>query len=295
MQCPSYLLEVKMENLATLNSLWIGPRLPELCQLCLVSAMAVGHKVRLFAYDKVEGVPHGVEVVSADEILPRESIELHRKTGSAAFFSDRFRMTLISKGLGIWTDTDVLYLKPIQAGTRNIFAWEDSKLVGTAVLGFDHSTPAFAKLLDMAMDPHLVPPWHGRGSRSWLTFRKFIRYPQRTSNLPWGVIGPNLVTWWALNAGLTEAIRPSHVFYPVNASGRGDVFRAHKREAVLALLSKETVGIHLWYQSLLGGIDVVPASQSVLPAVEHRSFMHHMALQLGQSHLFQVIMGGERF
>ena len=51
-----------MNALPELHSLWIGPRLTWLEQLCLVSWLAHGHRAVLWTYEPVENLPPGVEV-----------------------------------------------------------------------------------------------------------------------------------------------------------------------------------------------------------------------------------------
>lgn len=281
-----------MTSRLVLNSLWIGPTLPALCQLCLASALAVGHRVRLFVYGPVADVPAGVEVLAADDILPRDSIVLHRRTGSPAFFSDRFRITLIAKGLGLWTDTDVLYLKPIDIDSPNIFAWEDHRLVGSSVLGLDHTSSAFASLFGMVHDLSMLPPWYPAHKRLWYRLRAAAGSPHDTANLPWGVIGPDLITWWVKNKGLERDILPRAVFYPVSYGKRRDLHSAAKVKAIRESLSPSTIAIHLWHQGLLGGTASLPAKHITLPTAEDGSFVHEVAKQLGEVRLLSVAEPG---
>lgn len=243
----------------------------------------------MYTYGAVDGIPPGVEVVSADEIIPRDKIVLHRKTSSPAFFSDRFRMSILSQGLGLWTDADVLYLKAVDTHTPNVFAWENHELVGTSVLGIDRSAHGFAELVQHVHDPQFVPPWYSRGARMWYQFRKGIGMPHDTSRLSFGVIGPDLVHWWVHDRKLESEVLPRTVFYPVKYANKTDVFYANKRHAVEGSLTKETIGIHLWHQGLVGGIAVPIASRKPIPVVECGSFIHEVARQLSHANLFQVM------
>ena len=53
--------------LERLNSLWVGDRLGYIEQLCLVSALAVGHRFTLYSYtpDVLRGVPNGIDLRDA--------------------------------------------------------------------------------------------------------------------------------------------------------------------------------------------------------------------------------------
>jgi hypothetical protein len=59
---------------AKLNTLWVGERLGYMERACLTSALAVGHRVTLYAYNRVLGLPDGVELFDARDILPEERV-----------------------------------------------------------------------------------------------------------------------------------------------------------------------------------------------------------------------------
>src|SRR5882724_10283502 len=119
-----------------LNTLWIGPALAPLHQLCLLSAVAAGHRVRLFHYGKLDNVPGAIERADAREIFPESAIIRHQRTGSPSIFADRFRYEIMRRGLGAWSDTDVLFLKSLVAEASLICGWESNSLVGNSVLYF---------------------------------------------------------------------------------------------------------------------------------------------------------------
>jgi hypothetical protein len=117
-----------------LNALWIGPALAPLHQLCLLSALAAGHHVRLFAYGDLRNVPAGIERADARDVFPESAIIRHHKTKSPSIFADRFRYEIMRRGLGAWSDTDVLFLKPLLDEAPMICGWESSSQIGNSVL-----------------------------------------------------------------------------------------------------------------------------------------------------------------
>ena len=102
-----------MSALPDLHSLWIGPRLTWLEQLCLVSWLAHGHRAVLWTYQPVEKVPLGVEVRNAREILAKSEVTFHRTSGSVSLFSNRFRYHLLQRYPVTWVDTDVLLVRSL--------------------------------------------------------------------------------------------------------------------------------------------------------------------------------------
>src|SRR5688500_1370812 len=98
----------KRPGIGRCNSLWLGPRLGPVEQACLLSVLRQGHEMALYCYEEPEGVPEGVNLLDAEEIIPRREI-VRSPGGGASFFSNRFRYELQRQGRGTWIDCD-LYL-----------------------------------------------------------------------------------------------------------------------------------------------------------------------------------------
>src|ERR1043166_8905976 len=123
-----------MHSLPDLLSLWIGPRVSWLEQLCLAAWLAHGHRVVVWTYQPVEGLPRGVAVRDARELLPEEQIVLHRESGSTSMFSNRFRYHLLRRYPVTWADMDVLLLRPLAIEAPYLFGWETADSICGAVL-----------------------------------------------------------------------------------------------------------------------------------------------------------------
>ena len=85
----------------------------------LVAATAsmrrAGHRVRVWSYSpqKLEFLsPHGVELRSADEVIPHALYEHIRAGSEIRYFSDIFRYAALHEHGGLWMDTDVVLLRP---------------------------------------------------------------------------------------------------------------------------------------------------------------------------------------
>ena len=97
---------------------WHGP-LDRLRQTCLRSQVAVGHKVTVYSFDPLPGLPDGVGNAEAEAILPHAFSERLRppepdgswRDWTILQFSDFFRMRLMAQGAGLWLDADVLLLE----------------------------------------------------------------------------------------------------------------------------------------------------------------------------------------
>jgi hypothetical protein len=113
------------------TTLWIG-ELSRLECLCFRSWMHHGHPFHLWAYDVPEGVPRGVEVHDAAEILPRDAIfrygkhaEKHgafaQEDGGYGGFANLWRYHYLHRYGGWWVDADLIALKPLDFKTPYLF------------------------------------------------------------------------------------------------------------------------------------------------------------------------------
>ena len=111
---------------------WHG-RLDRLRTLCLRSQIAAGHKVTVYSFDPLPGLPDGVANAEAETVLAHSFSEKLRppqpdgswRDWTTLQFSDFFRMRLMALEAGLWLDADVLLLRPVEIDpARPYFAWE---------------------------------------------------------------------------------------------------------------------------------------------------------------------------
>lgn len=84
----------------------------------MASFMRCGHPVHLYVYGQVGGVPEGVTVLDGRAILPAERICRYGPAGgpgagSLALFANLFRYALLNRHGGVWSDCDMVCLKPL--------------------------------------------------------------------------------------------------------------------------------------------------------------------------------------
>src|SRR3954462_5259960 len=144
-----------------------GP-LARLRRLCLASQVAAGHKVTVYSFEPIAGLPDGAGNAEAEAILPHSFSEKLRppladgswRDWTTLQFSDFFRMRLMARHAGLWLDADVLLLKPVEIDSaKPYFAWERRRQIGNSVLYLppnDGIVRAFENL--MAQD-ELTPDW----------------------------------------------------------------------------------------------------------------------------------------
>lgn len=128
------------------TTLWMGPALSRLERACFRSVLRAGHPLILYCCDPPAGVPEGVKVRDAAAVLPREKIIRH-SSGSVSLFSNWFRYELQRRSAGIWLDSDVYLLRPIEDDRRFLFGYEDDATINTAVLRLPADSPLVSRLV----------------------------------------------------------------------------------------------------------------------------------------------------
>ena len=106
------------------NGFWHGSELGELEKLCINSWIKNGHEFHLWLYDDME-VPKGVDVENANHIVSLHEFFTYDEgvsIGTAVAFSNLFRAQLLYQRCGLYTDLDVLCLKPYDFNKRFVFS-----------------------------------------------------------------------------------------------------------------------------------------------------------------------------
>lgn len=199
------------------TGLWIGTELPPLAQLCIRSFQDNGFTFRLFTYEKVAKVPSGTQIQDASAILSRDDVFIHA-TGSLAHASDWFRYRFLAIHGGLWTDMDVVCLKPFPGEPIPWFALQEPEIAAIGFLAFPRNHIVPSLLAEFAFDPALQMPWDSaRDIR-----RKASLRSQRSSvvdrriHLPWSTTGPGEFTKAVKHFGLWDSAAKPQSIYPVH-------------------------------------------------------------------------------
>ncbi len=217
--------------------------------------VAAGHPVDLYSYDEVKDLPAGVSLKNAAEIVPRDRVIRHRKTGSYALFSNIFRYEGLRRGLGIWCDADMLLLRDLSGLGDTIMGWETETSINQAVLCLPQDDPFLRDMLRVAQSRVPFPPQWGWDKR----IKQALRW-RPLSDLEWGVIGPGAVTHYAKTAGI--AVQAREVFYPVPFNKWRTLFAPHY--PVEMMLTEDTRAVHLWNNVLQEFRECPPPAESFL-------------------------------
>lgn len=234
---------------AKIASLWIGPELSWLEQLCLKSFVDAGHETTLFSYDTVKGVPEGVKLADASKYLPAKNFIRHARTGSPAYHADVFRLRMIKESTLTWVDTDAYCVKEFnipRGGHLHGWISDRTPQINNGVLKLPKSSKTLRKMLDFTSDEYPIPPWFSEKKQDALRELKEKGQGVHVSLLPWGVWGPNALTHFLHETGEVKHSQPGHVLYPIPFVNKRSLLLPRRRGFVEQQINDETLSIHFW-------------------------------------------------
>ncbi len=204
---------------------WHGP-MDALRQTCLRSQLAAGHKVTVYSFDTIPGLPAGVENADAEAILPHTFSDRLRppqpdgswRDWTILQFSDFFRMRLMAKGLGLWLDADVLLLRPIEIDpAKPYFAWERPRQLGNSVIYLPAQHGIVRAFEELMEQEELTPDWLSVRHRVTFMMRRLRGGSNRLSDIRVAIYGPAALTALARRTGELQNALPKQSFYAVHA------------------------------------------------------------------------------
>lgn len=210
------------------HSLWIGERLSTLEVLSIRSHIRVGHNYTLWTYGPVAGVPEGVYLKDAREVMPECDVfayEVGEGKGSYSACSNLFRYKLLRDHDVWWVDTDVVALKPFDFKEPSVFASERNRN------GSSNPTTCVIKMGRMVAQD---------------CYNLACRMASDRAKLQWSTIGPRLLSQivftWPLG-DLMQYVQPPHVFCPVNWFDAEFDPPVHQPPSL-----ERSYAVHLWHE-----------------------------------------------
>ncbi|MBD8064158.1 hypothetical protein IC608_01535 [Devosia sp. PTR5] len=259
--------------LPTIVSFWHGPA-SWLERLSARSFLEAGHRVEVYSYDSVEGLPSEVVLKDAAEILPRDKLVFYKGRGTPGVFSDYFRASLMAAEKGIWADLDVVCLRPLAELPPLVVSYERPGSVNGAVLRIPSDSPLLAAMLSIftqekrpLLEPHL-PTFR----RLEVAARRLIGHTIRPEDMQYGATGPFALTYYTRALGVGP-ILPQGVFYPVPYEAIPELLKAGS--SIEAFVRPETLAVHLWRSQ------ITRRGRAGMPAPEARSALATLCRRFG--------------
>jgi hypothetical protein len=234
--------------LPAIQMFWHGQPLSRIERLSMISFLRNGHAVHLYVYEEPAGVPAGVQLRDAAEILPRSALFFHRRNQSVAHFADWFRYSLLFQRGGLWSDTDMVCLKPFDYPSPIVFAWQDEEHRNNAVLGLPARDPLAEWLARACERPNMMLPYDNL-SRRFAKLKRWLK-GQGHEAVRWGDTGPYGLTNAARHLGYLGHALPHWHFYPVRYEENRVLFESPSAGEEPTFNGSRAV--HLWNQLIEG-------------------------------------------
>ncbi len=190
-------------------------------QLTIRSFLDNGHPFHLYTYQKIDNIPAGAVVRTAEEILPAGEVFCYQHgfgKGSVSAFTNVFRYELLLKRGGWWTDMDVVCVRPLDFADDHVLGRERSPDGRQQINGALMKAPIGSPLMEYCLQ------------RS----REVDR-----SRVVWGQIGPRLVTRAVEEVAAPARILDPAAFYPIDYWQVWQLIR-HRE------MPRDCHAIHLW-------------------------------------------------
>ena len=204
----------------TIQGVWVGSRLTTMERLSIKSYLQNGHSYHLYVYSDVDGVPEGTVVKDANDIVREDDI---KRFWCLANFSDFFRVSMLLKYGGWYSDLDNICLKHYDFTSEYVFA---------------------ASVIDKIVQTNVMKvPAHSQLMHYWLAHI----LNTDTLKMKFQDIGPDLLGKLIPQFRLQKYVQPRETFDPVRFDYAGDLVNPD----VVWDLSK-SYSVHCFHQAWLG-------------------------------------------
>lgn len=231
-------------SLPTIVTFWHGP-ISWLERLSAVSFLRQGHRVELYSYEPIAGVPDGVTVIDANTILPHDKLVFYKGRGTPGVFSDYFRASLQRAEAGIWADLDMYCVRPLANLPDYVLGYERPGSVNGAILRLPADSPLLNDMLSIftetkrpLLEPHL-PIFR----RLEVAAKRLAGQAVPPEYMQYGATGPFALTHYSKRHGVTP-IQPPEVFYPVPYEKIPTLMQAGSR--IEPYLTERSLAVHIW-------------------------------------------------
>ena len=253
-------------TLPDIVSFWHGP-MSWLEALSVASFQRHGHRVVVYSYDPIDGLPTGAIARDAADVLPRDKLVFYKGKGTTGVFADYFRMSCLRQNLGVYADLDVYCVRPIEGPPDYLMAYERPGSINGAVLHIPADAPLLQDLLSIFTQTKrpLFAPHLPLFRRLEVAGKRLLGQKVPPENMQYGATGPMALTYFMKKRGLEHLVRPASALYPIPYEGIPALMLPGS--SIDPSVTPDTLAIHLWRSQLTrrGRSDLpLPAEGSAL-------------------------------
>ncbi len=216
-------------SLPEIQMLWVSGELSALERLSIASFLRNGHPVRLFSYQPIPNLPQGVLQEDARAILPETEVFANPAAdgnGGLTVFANFFRYHLLLQRGGIWSDCDVVCVRPIS------FAEDMDYMFATERIRMQPGAKAEAQVASCFFKTPTAS--------SVVSKTLEIARSKDLATAPWGSTGPHALHEAATELGLAGNMLAPDVICPI------DWWQILDLISGIAVLPPNAYAIHFW-------------------------------------------------
>lgn len=186
--------------MSTVQMLWVEGPLSTVERLAMVSFLKNGHPVHLYTYGEIPNIPEGVERRDARDVVTQQ--EMDKLAHAPGVFSDVFRYKLLLDRGGIYCDTDVVCVRPLD------FAPKKQQFFATERI---HPQPGQKQTFGVTPCMMKAPAGSKLMEEALARARKILSTP----GSDWGETGPVTITALVNKYNLGSDTLPPDAFCPI--------------------------------------------------------------------------------
>lgn len=196
-----------MTALPPVQMLWVEGPLSTLERLSIRSFLHAGHPVHLYHYGPIPNAPSGTSLKDARTILHNDKLFRAKAgvgRGTWTLFSNLFRYRLLRDHGGIWSDTDVVCLRPLEFAPRRPYFFASERMP---------PQPGQSAIQIKVASCILQAP---AGCELMIVCDRKASEICDSEEVHWGAAGPELLTAEVRAQGLTEYVVQPELFCPID-------------------------------------------------------------------------------
>lgn len=239
-----------MKNkLPIVQGLWIGDSLSIMEQLCIKSYCYHGHEFHLYTYGEVKGVPEEAIIKDANAVIPESEIFTYKNNGSYAGFANLFRYKLLLDKGDIWTDMDMVCLKPLTFERDLAFAAQKQPVLNqsklkTTLKSIFYRFVDIEKRVDWDIYAINCCFMYCKPNSEVMKYCYDFAEAQDNSNLSWGQTGPMLLTKAIKELDLFDFVEDTSSYCPIHLANWRQFIAADSQKYMPKVENAKAA--HLW-------------------------------------------------
>jgi len=226
-----------------------GGEITKIEELSAYSIIKNGHPLIIYSYDDPSSfgglssyVKDACEVVQKSDYVYRYYENRRYNT-----FANAFRLKLLALGLGIWSDLDCIFIRPLITSSGYVFGYSDKKKINNNVLKLPEDSECLIEYLDKITSEDGDFPWLSMRRRFRRLCDLYLLKKRVPSISQKNNTGPRALTYFLKKYSLLDLSKPEIAFNPIK-SDIDEIRQMYLKDSTHHYLldHPDVICIHLW-------------------------------------------------